>query len=192
MALDARIDAAEEGLVAYWNFDDGQGTAVRDQSGNGNDGMVHDAKWLKNKTGYCLEFDGQTSWVDCGSGPVSTCARQSRWKPGSSRPDNRAASRAFSASSSRATSSLTTPTATPGSTSGQGRTTPTPRWPWARWSLLTATFDGKMQRLYVNGKLLPATSSTFDRIPEGGRFTIGMVAGKADAGDPAYRNTARL
>ena len=60
------------------------------------------------------------------------------------------------------------------------------------WSLLTATFDGKTQRLYVNGKLLASHASTFDRIPEGGRFTIGMVAGRADAGDPAYRNTARF
>ena len=60
------------------------------------------------------------------------------------------------------------------------------------WSLLTTTFDGKTQHLYINGKLLASHASTFDRIPEGGRFTIGMVVGRADASDPAYRNAARF
>jgi hypothetical protein len=60
------------------------------------------------------------------------------------------------------------------------------------WSLLTATFDGKTQCLYVNGKLRASHPSTFDRIPEGGRFTIGMVTGRADANDLAYHNTARF
>ena len=33
--------------MADWNFDQGKGSVLRDVSGNGNDGTVHGAKWVK-------------------------------------------------------------------------------------------------------------------------------------------------
>ena len=118
---DSPIFAAEPGLVAHWNFDEGQGTVARDQSGNGNDGMVHDAKWLKNETGYCLELDGQTSWVDCGGAPALICATRLRWKlgvfpTGQPRGEPGILGKQFESYLVQ----LTTPTATPGSTSDRG------------------------------------------------------------------------
>lgn len=35
----------EEGLVAYWNFNEGEGTTITDLSGNGNDGTIYGATW---------------------------------------------------------------------------------------------------------------------------------------------------
>ena len=40
----------ESGLVGYWDFNEGSGTTVTDQSGNGNDGTVNDATWEVSDT----------------------------------------------------------------------------------------------------------------------------------------------
>jgi hypothetical protein len=36
------------GLVAHWTFDDGAGTVVRDQSGNGHDGVLTGGTWISS------------------------------------------------------------------------------------------------------------------------------------------------
>ena len=38
----------EEGLVGFWNFNDGEGTLLTDLSGNGNHGSVIGAEWSIN------------------------------------------------------------------------------------------------------------------------------------------------
>ncbi|MFX0092203.1 MAG: LamG-like jellyroll fold domain-containing protein, partial [Candidatus Hodarchaeota archaeon] len=43
-------------LVAYWDFDEGSGSTVTDQSGNGNDGTVTGATWVTGKNGSALLF----------------------------------------------------------------------------------------------------------------------------------------
>ena len=35
----------EEGLVGYWNFNEGEGSILTDLSGNGNDGVIYGATW---------------------------------------------------------------------------------------------------------------------------------------------------
>ena len=40
----------ESGLVGYWDFNEGSGTTVTDQSGNGNDGTVNGATWEVSDT----------------------------------------------------------------------------------------------------------------------------------------------
>ena len=37
--------SGEEGLVGYWNFNDGEGTNLNDLSGNGNHGTINGATW---------------------------------------------------------------------------------------------------------------------------------------------------
>ncbi len=47
------------GLVGYWNFNEGAGTKVEDQSGEGNDGtFVSNPVWVQGKKNMGLEFDG--------------------------------------------------------------------------------------------------------------------------------------
>lgn len=67
MAPKAGADSAdqenEESLVAHWDFNEGSGTRLRDQSGNGNDGRIVGATYVPHGDGYALEFDGQGAHV---------------------------------------------------------------------------------------------------------------------------------
>ena len=54
----------EDGLVAYWNFDEGDGKIVRDATGNRSDGLVVKAKWLNTRLGSALHFNGVDSYVE--------------------------------------------------------------------------------------------------------------------------------
>ena len=47
----------DKGLVAYWNFDDGSGLQVSDRSGNGHDGLMKGAQWVRGKTNGALSFE---------------------------------------------------------------------------------------------------------------------------------------
>ena len=61
--------ANEDGLVAHYPFDEGQGAVARDRSGNGNDGkIIGAAEWAKGPYGSALSFDGTDDYVDCGLG----------------------------------------------------------------------------------------------------------------------------
>jgi len=68
---EAKKPVDEKGLVAYWNFDDGQGTTAKDSTGKGNDavlnGMDGRTCWVDGISGKALSFDGVKSYVDCGS-----------------------------------------------------------------------------------------------------------------------------
>lgn len=51
--------------VLYFPFDEGEGDAVEDKSGKGNNGLVQGgAKWVDGKSGKALEFNGQDSFVE--------------------------------------------------------------------------------------------------------------------------------
>ena len=54
----------QQGLVAHYPFDEGSGAVVRDASGNGHDGAVHGAKYIKLQEGFALEFDGVDDYVE--------------------------------------------------------------------------------------------------------------------------------
>ena len=57
-------------LAAYWSFDKGAGQTVLDDSGNGHEGKVMDAKWAKDgKSGSGMSFDGVGAFVDVPSDP---------------------------------------------------------------------------------------------------------------------------
>jgi hypothetical protein len=59
---------AEEGIVLHYAFSEGRGNVLNDTSGNGNDGKIADAHWLKGKNGFALRFNGANSYVQCGNG----------------------------------------------------------------------------------------------------------------------------
>ncbi len=56
----------QQGLMAHYNFDEGQGTTAADSSGNGNDGtLVNRPTWATGKMGnYALQFDGVDDYVE--------------------------------------------------------------------------------------------------------------------------------
>ncbi len=49
---------SENGLVGYWNFDEGSGSAVEDQTSNENDGTIHGAQWTLDGGGSSNDNDG--------------------------------------------------------------------------------------------------------------------------------------
>ena len=40
---------SDEGLVAHYSFDEGEGNVLHDLSGNNNDGTIYGAKWVDGK-----------------------------------------------------------------------------------------------------------------------------------------------
>lgn len=67
------LDVITNGLISYWPLDEGQGTYTEDMISN-NDGELLVGQgdgiaptWTDGKFGAALEFDGISSYVDCGS-----------------------------------------------------------------------------------------------------------------------------
>ncbi|MBC7328117.1 LamG domain-containing protein [bacterium] len=57
----------EQGLIAYWSFDEGKGDVAYDYSGNQNDAQIKGAKWVKGISGNALSLDGK-NYLICGNG----------------------------------------------------------------------------------------------------------------------------
>lgn len=53
----------EEGLVAYWPANEGEGNVLHDLSGNGNDGIINGAEWYPNNS-VQAEISAPKVWLD--------------------------------------------------------------------------------------------------------------------------------
>ena len=53
----------EDGLVAYWRFDEGSGTVAHDSTSHGHDAQILGAEWGTGISGACLSFDGLDDYV---------------------------------------------------------------------------------------------------------------------------------
>lgn len=60
---------ADPGPVGDWDFREGAGGVLHDRSGNGIDGTIRDAQWVKLAQGHVLKFDGAKSRVEFAAGP---------------------------------------------------------------------------------------------------------------------------
>ena len=68
------------GLVAAYNFNEGNGTTVNDASGNGITGNIIGATWTTGgKNGNALSFNGSSSYVDLGNPPVLQITGSMTW-----------------------------------------------------------------------------------------------------------------
>jgi hypothetical protein len=65
---EAKIDPKT--IAGMWLFDEDEDDIAEDSSGNGNTGkLINGPKWDDGKFGAALEFDGGTTYVNCGNGP---------------------------------------------------------------------------------------------------------------------------
>ena len=53
-------------IIGHWNFNEGQGTVLRDSSPNENHGALRNATWAKTADGHALQFGRSGSYVDFG------------------------------------------------------------------------------------------------------------------------------
>lgn len=70
VAFPASQGDLDQGLVAYYPLDEGTGTLAYDRSGQGNDGRLVGAEWVKGRHRAALDFDGFDDYVDCGDHPT--------------------------------------------------------------------------------------------------------------------------
>ena len=64
LILSATSGVAQDGLVAYWDFDENSGGTANDRTGNGHDGeLVGDPEWVAGKFGSALRFDDAGEYV---------------------------------------------------------------------------------------------------------------------------------
>jgi hypothetical protein len=64
----AAATSLNDGLAAYWSFDEEKGDTAYDKSGNGNNGVISGATRTAGPCGGALAFAGNGR-VDCGHGP---------------------------------------------------------------------------------------------------------------------------
>jgi hypothetical protein len=87
------LGATTNGLVGYWNFDEGSGTVANDSSGNENNGtLVNDPTWTTGKIGSgALSFNGSSYVVkNSFSGDFTNGGTISFWTFNNSLTDNHA------------------------------------------------------------------------------------------------------
>jgi len=161
-----------DGLVGYWNFDEGTAT---DQSGNGNHGTKYGGPaTVTGISGSALSFDGVDDWIDCGNGASlnpSTAITLAAWyKPTISW---------YGAGNDpiidKPYTSLSGPTyqyhlgvcgnlyPVPSHLAVGFDLSPGGTWHWTsapantltfhQWSFIVGTYDGSIMKLYVNGVL---------------------------------------
>ncbi|WP_437681433.1 RICIN domain-containing protein [Sorangium sp. So ce131] len=71
-AVDLTPTTLAQGLVAYWTFDEGEGTVVTDRSGNGRDGVLTGGTWVEDgRFGRALHFD-EGEFMTVGEFPNAT------------------------------------------------------------------------------------------------------------------------
>ena len=52
-----------DGLVAHWDFNEGEGSVLHDRHGE-NNGRIFGAQWVPCGNGHALRFDGDTNTID--------------------------------------------------------------------------------------------------------------------------------
>lgn len=88
------IQTLEQGLIGYWNCNEGSGSTAHDTSGYGNNGMIVNASWVDGISGTALEITDQGYVKNISSSfddPISsafTVAAWIKWYGPSSYPDH--------------------------------------------------------------------------------------------------------
>lgn len=153
----AAASAVTEGLVAYWDFDEGGGDMARDLTGNGHDGvLVGKADWAQGRFNGALEFDEPLEYVAVPDHPEldlsDAVTYMAHFKPMDSLASRRLMVKndsifvIFDFGNVNSIDFLVKPT----NTFAESATTD---WTIDNWYHFAGTFDGSHLRIYVDGKL---------------------------------------
>lgn len=180
--------AGLEGMVMFLPFDEGSGDSVKDLSGNGNDGIIKNAKWVNaGKIGSCLSFSsgGHVEVAHSKSLSLTSAITILSW---TNQTVGGSGEQAVISKGQWAANDLPYElTETPGGViywqfyNDAGRDSCAPNSPAAgEWHHLAATYDGKVFMAYIDGNLA-AESAYAGKMPENtASVTIGMRSKSKD------------
>jgi prepilin-type N-terminal cleavage/methylation domain-containing protein len=187
-----RLIAAAEGLVGWWTFDEGSGSAAADSSGNGNAGSLTctgggcaNPTWTTGKVGNALSFTGTAgaagpgSYVSVASIPTTSHMTMMAWI----RPTTAANDQMFMSSvannanymrtlSGKAFSSVSV-SGGPAQSTIAGATTLAN----STWYHVAGSFNGTAQTVFLNGTqdgTTNATTTSANLNWPAGAFNIGI------------------
>lgn len=159
LLISSYVDAnvAEDGLVAFWPFDEESGKIARDVTGNGHDGRFEGApKWVAGKFGSALEFDGDDDYVAVEDDDALDIEEKITLMAWFSPNDDLTRRRLmvkndaifviFDFNNVTAIDFLVKP-------DNNYAESTTTEWTIGKWYHFAGTFDGSTLRVYVNGKL---------------------------------------
>ncbi len=195
LALGSTAIAALPGLVGYWTFDEGQGKTARDASGNGLDGTLNgNPKWVAGQLGGALDFDGTDDCVEVPNDPRLSLTDAITIAAWTNMRATASGEMAIVSKGGWGANDLPYElTETPGDVifwqfyNDQGRDSCSPTSPpVGEWHHISATYDGKIFKCYIDGKLgeewayagkMPknTASMTIGRRSRGGTFFNGMI-----------------
>ncbi|MGA4990008.1 LamG domain-containing protein [Nonomuraea bangladeshensis] len=169
-----------DGLVAAYGMNEGSGTTVNDSSGHGNTGAAADTTWATGRHGGALSFNGSYSWVtvpNSTSLTMSSGVTVSAWvRPTTSGGSWRTVllkEHEFGGSYGLYASTTTGPSGWVMTEAGEGGAVRTTTLPLNQWSHLASTYDGQVNRLYVNGVQVAQSALGGHIIDDGGDVRIG-------------------
>ena len=153
----AKPAAAEAGLIAWWKFDEGGGTTVKDSAGK-NDGKITGAKWVDGKIGKALDFDGQGAYVEIPNAPALNLTKAITMEAWVKHRGNTIYT--WETILAKGDSAYRLHFDETDQAFGMGLTDENGFWNLSstvkpdpdKWYFVVATFDGKEAALYVNGK----------------------------------------
>jgi hypothetical protein len=172
-------DNLTTGLAGYWNLDQGAGTTVIDNSGNGNIGIFGGSPvWTGGKTGGALSFDGVDDFVDAGNDPMlspSNAITLSAWVNLKSTSGtymivskyNVSAQYFLRVNSGRVRFNVNTGGVLSGPPDSTVVLAPN------TWYHITATYDGSQAKVYINGVQNTAVAKTGTMVNNGVHVNIG-------------------
>ncbi len=180
--------AADNGLVARYDFEDGQGAVATDRSGNNLNGtLVGAAAWETGDFGTALRLNGTDSYVDCGSPPALNLAAGGSfalwakpreplqgglvsWATGGGWNDERL----VLAFDTYHGAPVLMWVMADGKGCGSGKL---PNPPVGVWSHLALTFDGKSVRVYRDGVLVNSQGQPVKPLLDGVKLNLGRCQG---------------
>jgi hypothetical protein len=151
-------------LVALWTFDEGSGNVLKDVTGNGNDGkFIGNPEWVLGKYGTTLEFNGTSDYVEVPDSDELNITQNLTWatwfKPSITiDPSNASAYRLMSKNNAYFFLFNYEQIGNLGFLIKDGGTnyfvhSQTNEWKKEEWYHVVGTYDGKVLKIYINGKL---------------------------------------
>ncbi|NQZ59303.1 MAG: LamG domain-containing protein, partial [Lentisphaeraceae bacterium] len=151
--------SADQGMIAWWKFDEAQGTTATDASGAKHHASLANTTWVTGVDGWALDFNGSDSVVNAGVLKTGSSLTLVAWiKPTNLSGDHAIVSRdsSFTFKTSGSNLRFTTPGVRDHTSSGLSLTL-------GQWQHVAVSFDAGQSagvKFYINGVLVNAINAS--------------------------------